>query len=434
MDYFIDRSTISSRTLGALGRHILVEFLDCDPAVLNDVTLIEQAMVAAAKGAGATVITSNFHHFSPYGVSGVVVIQESHLAIHTWPEYGYAAVDLFTCGEQVDPWIAFEQLKHTFVAQTYSAMECKRGMEHLLKKAPFKLDHPTASPLVGTNVWFTDRDEHQAHSLRYTGEVFYRHKSPFQAIEILESTKYGRMLTLDGVVMTTEKDEAHYHEMLVHPALLSLAPTPKRVLVIGGGDGGTIRELFKHEQVEQVTLVEIDVAVIEACKAFLPDLACCFDHPKLELQITDGLAFVRQSTAQYDLILVDSCDPIGPAQGLFTAQFYRDCQARLTPKGLLIVQGQAPFFNEQTFVELNHCLRTIFPLTGVNLVQIPTYPTGVWAFQWGIQAPLTADRSRVEAFTQQHPMRYYNWAMHASLFAIPQHVEDLIGPQHPIFV
>ncbi|HRO67221.1 MAG TPA: adenosylmethionine decarboxylase, partial [Pseudobdellovibrionaceae bacterium] len=154
--------------MNALGRHILVEFNGCDADIMNDVSVIEKEMVDAAKTAGATVINSSFHHFSPYGVSGVVVIQESHLAIHTWPEYGYAAVDLFTCGESVDPWVSFEHLKKSFKASSFSALEMNRGSLSLLKKSHYnptalRHDHPVTPQMrVERNVWFTDKDENQA--------------------------------------------------------------------------------------------------------------------------------------------------------------------------------------------------------------------------------------------------------------------------------
>ena len=153
----------------ALGRHILVEFFGCEPQVMNDVAKIETAMVDAAAKAGATVINSTFHHFSPYGVSGVVVIQESHLAIHTWPEYGYAAVDLFTCGDSVDPWISFDYLKDEFHARNYSALEMRRGSLAQLERLDFdlasmrELNKKHTNPQRFTrNVWFTDKDDNQA--------------------------------------------------------------------------------------------------------------------------------------------------------------------------------------------------------------------------------------------------------------------------------
>ena len=230
----------------ALGNHILVEFTGCEPKIMNDVAFIEQSMVEAASIAGATIINSSFHHFSPWGVSGVVVIQESHLAIHTWPEYGYAAVDLFTCGD-MDAWISFDFLKEAFKAKNYSALEMKRGAVNLLTRMDIDLSsmrqkegQVTGKDAVSRNVWFTDKDDFQALSLKYSKELF-RENSPYQQVRILDTYRYGKMLTIDNMVMTTEKDEFHYHEMIAHPAIFAHG-NAKNILVIGGGDGGTIRD------------------------------------------------------------------------------------------------------------------------------------------------------------------------------------------------
>src|SRR5690606_38581023 len=307
--------------MNALGRHILVEFYDCSPELMNDVIHIENSMVAAAETAGATVINSTFHHFSPYGVSGVVVIQESHLAIHTWPEYGYAAVDLFTCGDQVDAWLSFDLLKESFEAKNYSALEMKRGATNLLKRMYFDatsersdMEDKLSDPKFTRNVWFTDKDEDQALSLRYTGDILYEAVTPFQKVRVLDTYAYGKMLVLDEMVMTTEKDEFHYHEMISHPAMFAHG-NAKNVLVIGGGDGGTVREVLRHQDVEKVVMVEIDEKVIEACKEHLPQIAASFDHPKLELIVGDGIEYAQQcSEGTFDIIIVDGSDPVGPAE------------------------------------------------------------------------------------------------------------------------
>jgi len=312
--------------MSALGRHILVEFFGCTPEIMNDVSIIEQSMVGAAEKAGATVINSTFHHFSPYGVSGVVVIQESHLAIHTWPEYQYAAVDLFTCGDAVNPWDSFDFLKIAFEAKSFSALEMRRGEERQLERVDFDINNMReeakkhVNPQKFTrNVWFTDKDENQALSLRYTGETLFDKTSPFQRVRVMETYGYGKTLTIDNMFMCTEKDEHHYHEMISHPAILAHGNV-KNVLVIGGGDGGTVREVLKHHAVEKVTMVEIDELVIEACKEHLPTISSAFGHPKLDLIIGDGIDFVAKAQDNaYDLIIVDGSDPVGPAEGLFSS-------------------------------------------------------------------------------------------------------------------
>ncbi|MFT5582167.1 MAG: spermidine synthase [Psychromonas sp.] len=426
----------------ALGNHILVEFMNCDPLIMNDVAGIERDMVAAAQTAGATVINSTFHHFSPYGVSGVVVIQESHLAIHTWPEYGYAAVDLFTCGE-MDAWISFDKLKECFKAKTYSALEMKRGSVNLLTRNDFDMttmrqkaqEEGTAwkNPEFYTrNVWFTDKDDNQALSLRFTGEVFHDVRSPFQRVRILESIKYGKMLALDDMVMTTIDDEFHYHEMISHPALFAHG-NAKNVLVIGGGDGGSVREIVKHSSIEKVTMVEIDGEVIEACKKHLPEIAAAFDNPKLELIVGDGIEFIKNAKEQeYDIIIVDGSDPVGPAEGLFSVEFYKNCHKALKSGGIMLAQGESPKFNEKVFAELNLTLQSIFGKENapISLFYVPTYPTGMWSFQYGIKGGQKMNelknRDEVEKFVAENNLRYYNADIHVASFATPNFVKNLI--------
>ena len=422
----------------ALGNHILVEFMNCDPHIMNDVAAIERDMVGAAQKAGATVINSTFHHFSPYGVSGVVVIQESHLAIHTWPEYGYAAVDLFTCGE-MDAWISFDFLKECFGAKSYSALEMKRGSVNLLTRNNFDISTMRQkaaewrNPEFYTrNVWFTDKDDDQALSLRFTGEVFFDVQSPFQRVRILESYKYGKMLALDDMVMTTEKDEFHYHEMISHPAMFTLE-NAKNVLVIGGGDGGTVREILRHEGVDKVTMVEIDGAVIDSCKEFLPTIAASFNDPKLELIVDDGIAFLKNAKANsYDLIIVDGSDPVGPAEGLFSVEFYTNCYNALKETGILVAQGESPKFNEKAFTELNKTLQGIFgkDKAPVSLFFVPTYPTGMWSFQYGIKGDLNPKKisnvEKIQEFVDTKGLRYYNDEVHVGSFATPNFVKSLI--------
>lgn len=426
--------------MNALGRHILVEFSGCSPEIMNSVSTIENAMVDAAQKAGATVINSTFHHFSPYGVSGVVVIQESHLAIHTWPEYGYAAVDLFTCGDEVDPWVSFDFLNEVFEAKNYSAMEMNRGSLKLLNHLDFDVN--TAREEISNrvnpqkftrNVWFTDKDDDQALSLRYTGDVLYKQQSDFQEVKVLETYKYGKMLTLDQMVMTTEADEFHYHEMISHPVMNTLKEV-KKVLVIGGGDGGTVREFLKYEKVQKVTMVEIDEKVIEASKLHLPNIASSFNDSRLDLIIADGIKFVEQANDKaYDLVIVDGSDPVGPAEGLFSVSFYENCYRILKDKGVLLTQGESPKFNEKVFTDLSIVLKDIFgnKNTAISLFYVPTYPTGMWSFQWGLKGdvnhPSTVDKHEIVKTISKLGLRYYNEDIHHASFALPNFVKSMIN-------
>lgn len=428
--------------MNALGRHILVEFIGCSPEVLNDVSVIETSMVEAAQKAGATVIQSTFHHFSPFGVSGVVVIQESHLAIHTWPEYQYAAVDLFTCGDTVDPWISFDHLKQAFQAKQHSALEMYRGALSLLKRIDFKakasrkqLEQALVAPKFQRNLWFTDKDENQAMSLRHTGNVLFNETSPYQQVRVLESYSHGKFLAINNMVMATERDEFHYHEMMVHPAFQT-HQAPKRVLVIGGGDGGTIREVFKYPSVEKVVMVEIDEAVVRAAKEHLPKLSCEFQNPKLELRIGDGIEYMKNAESEsFDVILVDGSDPVGPAEGLFSEAFYQNCFRVLRKDGILVSQGESPMFHEKAFVDLNACLKRIFgkDKTHTMLFFMSTYPTGMWSLQMAVKGakhPKDASLDQARNFAKEKKLRYYNEGVHMAAFQLPGFVREMLKENH----
>ncbi|OEK01066.1 spermidine synthase [Roseivirga sp. 4D4] len=425
--------------MASLGRHIIVEYYDCTPEILNDVTLIQESMEGAAEKAGATIINSTFHHFSPYGVSGVVVIEESHLAIHTWPEFGYASVDLFTCGESVDPWISYQYLKEAFEAGHGSAVELKRGEMALLSKKDFDVkqlrDDKSAddgSPIRTKDVWFTERDDKIALSLKHDGKL-YDQQSDFQRVEVYNTQAYGNMLTLDGMVMTTEKDEYVYHEMITHIPLLT-HPNPKRALIIGGGDGGTAREMLRHEGLDEVVMVEIDDKVIEACKLHLPSIASALDHPKLKLIVDDGIKYVKEAAAgSFDVVVVDSTDPVGPAEGLFSVEFYKEVYRILSDDGVMITQSESPRFNNKVFKEIYEVYGSIFGNEKVHcyLAYIPTYPTGMWSFSYSAKGnahPLKGfDSGKSRKFSEVHGLSYYNESIHESAFALPNFVKKMIN-------
>ncbi len=424
----------------SLGRHILVEFHGCSAEVLNDVPRIEQSMITAAKQSGATIISSVFHHFSPFGVSGVVVIQESHLAIHTWPEYRYAAVDLFTCGDSVNPWVSYESLKAAFEAAHGSAIELNRGQLDLLEKSDIDVgairDAATQKlmpPKYSRSVWFTDRDENIALSIRHKGEPLFRERSPYQLVEIFDTYKYGRMLTVDKMVMCSERDEAAYHEMIIHVPMLT-NPQIKKVLVVGGGDGGSVREILKHPQVESVTMVEIDEAVIRASREFLPSLSSALNDPKLDLMIGDGIEYLKQAEDEgFDFIVIDSSDPVGPSVGLFSSDFYKDVYRCLTPNGVMSAQSESPRFNQTAFVDLVHCLQDIFGMADVSpyLAFIQTYPTGMWSFSYcskgGRHPTADLDEEKAIAFAEQHDLHYYNSEVHGAAFCLPTFIKRLLN-------
>ena len=425
--------------MSALGRHILVELFGCNPKLLNDVVYIEKSMEEAARTANATLINSTFHHFSPYGVSGVVVIEESHFAIHTWPEYQFASVDLFTCGESVDPWLSFDFLRKSLEADHQSATEMRRGELSMLEKIEYQVEPQRDQKSSGNRVprrsrdiWFTERNDNLALSLRHAGDKLFEVQSDLQKVEVFQTFAYGNMLVLDGMVMCTEKDEYVYHEMIGHIPMLS-HPNPQNVLVIGGGDGGTVRELVKHPELNSVDLIEIDPTVIEACRLHLPQVAQALDHPKVNIKIQDGIKFVENSAGEcYDVVIVDSTDPVGPGEGLFTAEFYKQVYRILKNDGLMITQSESPRFNAPVFVEIFACYQEIFGSESVHpfLAFIPTYPSGMWSFSYcakgSIHPVRDLNESRLQKIVTENQLSYYNSEIHRSAFALPNFVKDLL--------
>ncbi len=425
----------------SLGNHIVVEYFNCNPELLNDVVYIENAMIQSAKKAEATIINSTFHHFSPFGVSGVVVIQESHLAIHTWPEYGFASVDIFTCGNVVDPWISYNTLKELLKAEHGSAIQMNRGPEDLLPKTDFEIrkyrtDLKEAIPekiKTSRDIWYTERNEFIALSLKHIGKKLYDKKSPYQRIEVYNTYAYGKMLTLDGLVMCTEEDEYVYHEMIAHVPMIT-HPDPQNVLIIGGGDGGTAREILKHPQLKRLTLVEIDQKVIDASKKYFPDLAKSLEHKKLDLKIQDGIEYVKSIDMEsFDIVIVDSNDPIGPAKELFSEDFYRNVHRILHKNGLMVTQTESPRFNNQIFTDIYRCYFNIYGKDQVScfLAYIPSYPTGMWSFSYcakstSLHPVKSIQNDRLKRLLTHHRLKYYNEEVHKGAFALPTYVRELL--------
>ena len=253
-------------------------------------------------------------------------------------------------------------------------------------------------------------------------------KTDFQRIDVFESFEFGRILTLDGFLMLTEKDEFIYHEMIVHVPL-AVHPSPKNILVIGGGDGGAVRELCRYDSVERIDLVEIDRDVVEVCKEYLPGVACSLSDPRVKIHYEDGLRFVRGCAGMYDVVIVDSTDPFGPGEGLFTKEFYGNCYKALKEDGILVNQHENPFYPDDAFAvrQIHKRIVRSFPLSRLYQAHIPTYPSGHWLFGFSSKRyhPVqNLDAARWNGY--KIATRYYNTNLHRAAFALPTYVEDLI--------
>ena len=252
-------------------------------------------------------------------------------------------------------------------------------------------------------------------------------RSRFQKIEIFETVKLGRLLMLDGIIQLTYSDEFVYHEMLANLTFYAHAGVPRRALVIGGGDGGVLRELARHPELERLDICEIDEEVIAAAREFLPQTACGFDDPRVGIHIADGSAFIREHVDEYDIIIVDSTDPGGPGTPLFGAAFYADMKRALRPGGVIATQSESPFLLPEVVGRLNAAARSRFRFVGYSGFAVPTYPTGM------IGACVASDGRDVRTPDRPLPpelagaLRYYTSEVHAASFALPGFVARLFG-------
>ncbi len=272
---------------------------------------------------------------------------------------------------------------------------------------------------------FTENDPFSPIRYGYTiKKMLYSHKGPFGEIAIAEHDYFGRMLILDGVVQLTEWDEHFYHEMLAHVPM-HMHPGPKHILIIGGGDGGTLREVLKHKSVVRATMAEIDRGVIDAATRFLPSLSTGFSDPRTKVQITDGAKLVADSRNAFDVVLVDCTDPIGPALSLFSDQFFSDVHAALKPDGIFVAQTESLHFHVDFVKEVQNKLKENFTFVDLYTVPIATYAGNWWTFSIGSKtvSPRKTAPRKVSGITT----RYYARDVHRNSFLVPSLCRKLLG-------
>jgi len=262
-------------------------------------------------------------------------------------------------------------------------------------------------------------------------EIYYENKTEHQHLIIFHNAKFGRVMVLDGIVQTTERDEFIYHEMLCHVPLFAHGGV-EQVLIVGGGDGGMLREVLRHPGVKQVTMVEIDKTVVEISKKYLPNHAQgAFDDPRFQLMISDGATFVKETAEKFDVVITDSTDPIGPGESLFKLDYYQDCKNCLRENGILVTQNGVAFFQSEEIKQTGQCFRQLFSDWHFYGAAVPTYVGGIMAFGWGTDNAALRQIS-LETLKNRYreagiETRYYNPAIHQSAFALPQYVLEVIG-------
>jgi len=277
-------------------------------------------------------------------------------------------------------------------------------------------------------LWYTEEHTENVRFSIKVNKVLYSGQSEFQRIDVLESDEFGKFLTLDGLMMLTEKDEFIYHDMIVHVPMAT-NPNIRKVLVIGGGDGGTVRELVRYITIEKIDMVEIDKMVVDVCRKYIPQTACRLDDPRVSLHYEDGLKYVRSKYNEYDLIIVDSTDPFGPGEGLFTKEFYGNCYNALKEDGILVNQHESPYYSYyiNSMKRAHHRIKEFFPIAKVYQAHIPTYPSGYWLFGFASKRydPIKDLDDKIWNGLGMKTS-YYNTELHKGAFAIPNYVKELL--------
>ena len=277
-------------------------------------------------------------------------------------------------------------------------------------------------------LWFSEfHTPDVKHSLRVNRHL-YSKKSDYQQIDIYDTPEFGKVLTLDGNVMLTERDEFIYDEMITHVPM-AVHPNVQDVLVIGAGDGGVVKELARYECIQSIDLVEMDEQVVNACRQYLPENACRLDDKRVHIYFDNALRFIRRRKAQYDLIIVDSTDPFGPSEGYFTREFYGICYNALKDDGIMVNQQGSPFYRHdaQAMQRSHKRIVNTFPISRVYQAHIPTYAAGYWLFGFASKKYHPTNDVDMEGWDSLNlRTRYYTPRLHIGAFALPAFLEDML--------
>ncbi len=276
--------------------------------------------------------------------------------------------------------------------------------------------------------WFFEPHQGSAIGLEIQHKL-HEEQSSYQKIEVYATQTFGHLLVLDGYVMLTSRDNFIYHEMMSHPALFT-HPNPQRVVIIGGGDGGTLQQVLQHEEVKQATQIDIDERVTRVSEQFFPELCTHNNDPRATLLFIDGLRWMREAAAKsIDVIIVDSTDPVGPGEGLFTADFYRDCYRALDDGGILVQQSESPLLHADSIIKPMHqALRTAgFEATRTLQFPLCTYPSGWWTATLGGKEKKFPTFREEQARQASFDTRYYTADIHQASFALPRFLQQLLA-------
>ncbi len=408
------------------GLHLTADLYRCqsDATLLTDEAALAALCRQATLDAGLTIVGEKWHRFPDYqgqpgGVTGMLLLAESHLAIHTWPERGGVTLDVYVCNFETDNSARAEHLMAA-LESAFAPGDCQR--QRLMRgerDGPAQPGEPLLEAL----------DEHSVYGFRFDRRVLAR-DTGLQWLEVLESRELGLTLRLDGRLMTSEADEAFYHEALIHPAALA-HPAPRRALIVGGGDGGALEELLKYRSIESATLVELDGGVVAAARDHLGSIhRGSLDDPRADVRIQDGAAYVRECGQTFDLVYLDLTDPETPAGPLYTQAFFEDCRAVLAPGGALVLHLGAPFHEPGQVSGLAAALGEVFPQVHAYGLHIPLYGS-YWALAVASDTLDPAGLSAAEIGARLDArgigdLQVYSAEFHGALFALPARYRRLL--------
>ena len=325
------------------GRHFVVDYWECDSSLLNNADELVLILNSAAEAAGAKVMSTDFHKFKGQGVTAVSILAESHISIHTWPEKKYAAVDIYTCGN-CNPLLAHQLLTEKLYSSRTNFVELERGESDSPHSITMHTKRkPQRSGLENDSSWFLEgsvpgrRHGNINHGFAIS-QLVARERTPFQEYLIFDTPLYGRVLVLDGIVQLSTSDEHIYHDMLIHPPMF-VHPEPKHVLIVGGGDGGALREVLKHNP-QQVVMIDIDEQFVRNAAKHLPSLHNgAFEDPRLELLFEDASTALSRFENTFDVAIIDCNDAIGTSEVLFEEDFYASVARSLKDDAVCSVQA-----------------------------------------------------------------------------------------------
>jgi spermidine synthase len=427
-----------------VGWQYVVDLHGCTAPKLDDIEWVRDTMLRAAARAGASVVGEQFHRFVPHGISGVVVIGESHLAIHIWPERAYAAIDLFTCSSKLRVETTATWLAEEFGAAQTRILSIERGLERIEPAGPSLLRKADAAsapaPMLVADDGPRDNiyigcDEANGGHWFINERTIVSQQTCYQSAEIMDFAHFGRALVLDGSLQSTELDEYIYHEALVQPAMC-LHHSPKRVLILGGGEGATAREALKHDTITRVVMVDVDRDLIALTSEHLGSWHHgCFDDPRLRLVTCDGYDFIRSSNDIFDVIVVDLVDSSegGISEPLYSESFFAELKTHLAKDGIISVQAmECDASNCKDHARLRGYLKREFRKTHSYAAFVPSFCAS-WGFLFASddidpRMPSACLIDNVIAQRKLSPrLRYYDGRTHHGLFALSKDLRTLLG-------